>query len=255
MAGIVLGFIGEFTELNELIVFSVLAIAMVIPCFPVIWIGLVKSKQSLKEFLSLKFKVELIWPALILFLGLPVVISGVYNFIMWFFDLNTDLYGLIGLQRVNILLVWTVICFIMPVLEEIIFRGIILNGLLRHYRVGTAIFMSAIIFSVVHLNIPQGITALITGLVFGWIYYRTKYFLLPVIGHIIVNSMAILGSRYTEIDGFSNFKGSFQPLWLTLSGVLLTIAGFYLVHTNVNRFENMNKLNDNKEYVKDHSSL
>ena len=60
-----------------------------------------------------------------------------------------------------------------PIFEELLFRGIILNGLLNKYKNSSkkAIIYSAMVFGLVHLNIPQGIHAFIGGIILGSIYY------------------------------------------------------------------------------------
>jgi membrane protease YdiL (CAAX protease family) len=57
-----------------------------------------------------------------------------------------------------------------PILEEIIFRRIILKGFLTNYTPKKAILFSAIIFGVMHGEPIQIINAFIIGLFFGWIY-------------------------------------------------------------------------------------
>ena len=76
-----------------------------------------------------------------------------------------------------------------PIFEELLFRGIILNGLLNRYKrnKNKAILYSAIIFGVVHLNIPQGINAFIIGTILGGIYYYTGSMKLSIFAHFINN--------------------------------------------------------------------
>jgi membrane protease YdiL (CAAX protease family) len=60
-----------------------------------------------------------------------------------------------------------------PFAEEIFFRGQILRGLLGRYSPWTAIAVSAVIFSVAHLNPVQFPATLLLGLLLGWLYWRT----------------------------------------------------------------------------------
>jgi membrane protease YdiL (CAAX protease family) len=81
-----------------------------------------------------------------------------------------------------------------PILEEIICRGIILKGLLKNYPSYKAILISAIFFSVVHLNPWQAIPAFFYGLFLGWIYYKTQSVIPGMIIHATINvtAMALL---------------------------------------------------------------
>lgn len=90
------------------------------------------------------------------------------------------------------------ITIIAPIFEEILMRGIVLEGFLNKYKPSKAIVASAVIFGAIHLNIPQFINATLMGIIFGVIYYKTKSLLLCIIGHMINNAIAI-------IKGYTNF--------------------------------------------------
>lgn len=81
-----------------------------------------------------------------------------------------------------------------PIFEELFFRGIILKGLLNKYENSPkkAIIYSAIVFGVIHLNIPQGINAFIGGLILGFIYYYTKSIKLSIFAHIVNNLITFI---------------------------------------------------------------
>lgn len=80
-----------------------------------------------------------------------------------------------------------------PLAEELVFRGAILRKLLSVFsekQHWIAIVISALIFGVVHLNIPQFVHATLIGLLLGWMYYRTKSILPGVMFHWINNTVA-----------------------------------------------------------------
>ncbi len=79
-----------------------------------------------------------------------------------------------------------------PILEEFIFRGIVLEGFLKNYDPQKAIIWSAIIFGAVHLNPWQFIGAGVLGLYIGWIYYRTRSIIPCIVLHFINNLLAYL---------------------------------------------------------------
>jgi len=72
-----------------------------------------------------------------------------------------------------------------PIIEEFIFRGIILDGLLRKHSPTKAILISSVLFGVVHLNPWQFISAFILGVFSGWVYYRTKKLSLSILIHLV----------------------------------------------------------------------
>lgn len=77
-----------------------------------------------------------------------------------------------------------------PVLEELVFRGIILDGLLTRYSPLKSILLSSMLFGVFHLNPWQFITAFILGLFSGWVYYETRSLTLSIVIHFVNNLLA-----------------------------------------------------------------
>lgn len=72
------------------------------------------------------------------------------------------------------------ICVLAPVLEEMLFRGVILRSFLQQYSRWQAIVSSALLFGFAHLNLYQLAVGLIVGVVLGWLYERT-HSLIPCI--------------------------------------------------------------------------
>ena len=80
-----------------------------------------------------------------------------------------------------------------PIGEEVIFRGLLLQGMLRRgVAVVPAVIASAAIFSLCHVN-PIGLPALFElGLVFGFLYARTRSVLPGMVAHLGSNLTATL---------------------------------------------------------------
>ncbi|RAW00652.1 CPBP family intramembrane glutamic endopeptidase [Pseudochryseolinea flava] len=79
-----------------------------------------------------------------------------------------------------------------PVLEELIFRGVILDGLLKRYSPRKAIILSSALFGIIHLNPWQFVAATILGVFIGWIYFKTNNLLLCIIIHFANNLLAFI---------------------------------------------------------------
>jgi len=84
------------------------------------------------------------------------------------------------------------IVLIAPIFEELIFRGIILDGFLKIYSPKKSIIWSSILFAFIHLNPWQAIGAFLIGLFIGWIYYRTQSIIPCILIHFTNNLMAFL---------------------------------------------------------------
>lgn len=77
-----------------------------------------------------------------------------------------------------------------PIREEILFRGIIADGLLKRYKRSYAIIISAIIFGISHMNMLQAINAFLIGIILAIIYCKTRSLILCMIAHAINNLIA-----------------------------------------------------------------
>ncbi len=84
------------------------------------------------------------------------------------------------------------IAVLAPILEEVLFRGAIQGYLMRKYNPTVGIVVASLIFGIIHMNPIQVFYAFFLGLIFGWIYYRTRSLMPVVIGHVLNNSLAAI---------------------------------------------------------------
>lgn len=114
------------------------------------------------------------------------------------------------------------ICILAPILEEIIFRGIILRGMLQNGSSPvSAIIISALLFGIAHLNPWQFFGAGFLGAVFGFVYYRTKSLWLCMFLHALNNTLAfIFMLKYQTIDESISDPQNFTMVALTFIGAL-----------------------------------
>ena len=96
-----------------------------------------------------------------------------------------------------------------PVVEELIFRGVIMHGLMRNYSKFTAVFVSALMFALFHLNPWQFPATFILGIVLGILMVRTRNIYLCILGHAINNGLVLFGMQYwAELQKTSFFESS-----------------------------------------------
>ena len=120
------------------------------------------------------------------------------------------------------------IAVVAPIAEEIIFRGMVLKGFLKHYSVRKSIILSALLFGIAHMNPWQFVTAFTAGIIFGWWYVRTDSIIVTIFGHALNNGMIfIIGAIGLSIPGYNEaFNGvNHQPVWFDLLGVILLAGG------------------------------
>jgi membrane protease YdiL (CAAX protease family) len=117
-----------------------------------------------------------------------------------------------------------------PVLEELLFRGVILRRLLVSGTRLRAVVLSSLLFGAIHLNPWQFLGAFSGGLLLGWIYVRTRSLWLCIAGHALNNACSLYASALpVKISGFNHATADgpirLQPLWFDLLGVVLLVAG------------------------------
>lgn len=88
-----------------------------------------------------------------------------------------------------------------PLSEELVFRGAILRELLKwKENPWIGIFISAMLFSLVHMNPVQMPHAFLVGILLGWLYYRTDSIIPGVTWHWVNNTIAYVMYNLTNPD-------------------------------------------------------
>lgn len=134
-----------------------------------------------------------------------------------------------------------------PLLEELLCRGIILRGMLKHTSSFMAIFWSALIFAVIHLNPFQAVPAFLLGILMGWVYYKTGSLKLTILMHFTNNLLSMLISWYFPMASTTDsFKAILPPdtYWaVTGGGALVLILGLVILG---NSWKGMNVIRNSR---------
>ena len=112
------------------------------------------------------------------------------------------------------------IVIVTPLLEEWLFRGIILKGLLTHYSPLKAIVWSSVMFGMMHIEPRVVVFAFCIGMTVGWIYWRTRSLWPCIFIHAINNAFAFYA---LEKPSFAELIGNYF--------IAITIALFVCVLT------------------------
>ncbi|MCA9310933.1 MAG: CPBP family intramembrane metalloprotease [Phycisphaerales bacterium] len=114
------------------------------------------------------------------------------------------------------------------VLEELLFRGYILRGLLRRVHPVPAVIITALLFSIAHLNPIQAVGVLPLGIFVGFVTWRCGSVIPAMVIHTL-NNLAITGTRRATADmdlAGGDLTGLFVVCGLALLGVgLLAFLG------------------------------
>lgn len=128
------------------------------------------------------------------------------------------------IQGSSLILTFIFLGILSPIVEEMMFRGIMLNKL-RRYGDKVAIITTALLFGLFHANFSQFFYATVLGLIFAYVTLKTGTIKYSIILHIFVN---MLGSFIIPLiigDG-SNLVAYLCVLSLVL---LISLVGLVLL--------------------------
>lgn len=195
-------------------------------CVLTIWDGYSKFRKNTGKPLSFKFNKIAFVPvivSIVIVLMMPVLTDPVTVILpmsdYWkkaFADMND-----------GTLLSMLTVVVAAPILEELFFRGIILNGLLKNYFPQRAIVISAAIFGLVHLNPWQAIPAFLGGLIMGWMYWKTNSIIPGMILHFVNNLFSVLmGLVFKDADTLQQLMSIPAYVALFVACFAISIGGW-----------------------------
>lgn len=89
---------------------------------------------------------------------------------------------------------------LVPVCEELVFRGLMFNRVKEYGGYKSAMFFTTFVFAVLHMNFVQMIYAAIMGLLFAFLYEKYGSFKAPVLAHISANVVSVLATHFKIFD-------------------------------------------------------
>ena len=136
----------------------------------------------------------------------------------------TDMVGLGGWAILSV-----VVCA--PILEEILFRGLIFESCRERFGSGVAVLVSALLFGLVHGVPVQIINAFVVGLIFGYIYLRTGSLLSVILLHVVNNGIAYISLAFFGDAADTTLRDLIGPDWLywTVYGLSTVVFAYAMV--------------------------
>jgi len=166
----------------------------------ILYFGFRKSKKNLSEVFPIQFFNILIMLPIISFLwaahNLLEIPGALLNKYLpapaWFWEMFNKIFeGDFGWWGA-----FMKVAIVAPIVEELIFRGVILQGFRRNYSSTYSVFISALLFALFHLNPWQFPATFVLGLLLGWLMVRTNNIMLSIFGHFANNFLVLLSMTY-----------------------------------------------------------
>lgn len=143
-----------------------------------------------------------------------------------------------------------------PILEELVFRGVLYNRLKDMFGVVVAVLGSAITFGVFHMNWVQGIYAGTLGLLLAFLYYKYKSIIAPIMMHVTCNSISLVATFLSKegVEGAAKGSEKAEVTPELLSGFMfylfIFIIMFFVILTKVRVVEQYVRVDNNNPYGK-----
>ena len=89
-------------------------------------------------------------------------------------------------------LVLLAVGIVAPIAEELLFRGLVFHMFNRHVNIKVALVIQGLLFGAFHMNLVQGVYASVLGIVLGIAYILTGNLWIPILMHVVNNTVALL---------------------------------------------------------------
>jgi len=203
-----------------------------------------KANRIEQKSCNLSFKKANVWTCLLCMLtgvmavfGFLLLIEGVFG--NMFHAMKLDNFGIdirndtVGFYFLNLLLLGIV----PAVCEELLFRGMIFQGLKEKFKPFTSVLLTAVLFALMHQSIIQFIYPLILGFVLTVVMDKTNNLLYPMLIHGF-NNITTVTIDFLGQSGVWDFSFLGMAWWMYLLGfvvaivaiaILFVIYKFYLI--------------------------
>lgn len=204
---------------------------------PFLFIFLRKDKERREEIGIVAPKADCapVWMSLVLVFGAVasyagngmISLSGLYK-VSDDYDQIADL-----IYQGDILLEIVCLGILAPMVEELIFRGLMYTQLTEYMKKTQAVVVAALLFGLYHGNFLQAVYAFALGLLMIYVYERFRTLLAPILFHIGANVFGILMSETTMFSFLYETAGAMYTSVIVSS--LLIIGVVWLVERRVQR--------------------
>ncbi|NTW28297.1 MAG: CPBP family intramembrane metalloprotease [Coriobacteriia bacterium] len=108
--------------------------------------------------------------------------------------LSSDLTAVFGAGTAGAVLAVALVALVAPVVEELAFRGVVLNALGEKWGMWPAIIASALLFAASHLSLWMLLPTFVLGVALGWIAWTRRSLASAILLHMLYNSAAVVAA-------------------------------------------------------------
>ncbi len=213
-----------------------------------------KSKKISYNAIKLDFKLK--WYTYLLMIGIGVIslfgiqyfISAINNLLkVMHYPVEEEL-PIINPTGVGTYFLALFLLAVIPAIEEeLIFRGIIFNGLRSRFKDYQAILISAVLFALMHGNLQQFVYPIFLGIILAWVVMRTGSLVSSILVHMINNALVVTFAFIKNLTGWE--LAFINKWWFYIVAVLILGATFAILFL-IDKFYFKNKSKEEIEKKK-----
>lgn len=131
--------------------------------------------------------------AYIVYIGLSIFVITLFSALgigLLGFEPQQSIFEFFGTDIVGIVFAGFVAIVLAPFVEEIFFRGFVLNTLVKRIGIGWGIVLTALVFAAVHFEFQSIVPLIILAFVLNVLYVRTNSIWPGILFHIANNTIA-----------------------------------------------------------------
>lgn len=236
--------VSDVNAMNELLTNEVYQYAMLMTLItgvittPVLYL-FYRSDKKKQEYFETFSKPSIVSYVYIVILA-AVSTFGVNNLI----DLSNIIEIFPGFKEVaqalyggNIIIEVLAVVIMAPIVEELMFRGLVYKRLRRDIKPAYAILISSLLFGVYHMNVVQGLYAFVIGALMAYVYEKYKTLVAPILFHAVANGISVILTETTVLDFL--YSSGFVVLLTTLIEIIILGLMVIVIHKKVNMNGNM----------------
>lgn len=144
------------------------------------------NKDILLVFPLILFSISVVWVTILLFNIVSAEFAQSYLDFMNSIDM---LATTADTPYIDYLFILVAVAVLPPLLEELVFRGAMIERFGRKFGFKTGVILSSILFGVMHIDV---IGAIIFGVTLSLIYLKTSSLFIPVVIHAINNGLVVI---------------------------------------------------------------
>ncbi|MGN0375101.1 MAG: lysostaphin resistance A-like protein [Butyrivibrio sp.] len=163
------------------------------------------------------------------------------DYILDFFETFNESANTIYNGNIFVQIIATSVCA--PLVEELLFRGVLYKRMRTRLKVVPSMLISSAIFGIIHGNLVQFIYAFLIGMILSFVYEKFKNIWAPIILHAGANLLSVL---LTMLLGESTAEPSLGLYMIvTVVELAVTCLLLILIERKVNRQEITPKVEEN----------